>query len=129
MIDKLGGILTKGLLGNGPSSMILGRFNLSLFGIEIIVTPVVSAGASGIRYPFPSRDDEQPDDQYLTFKIRLKEQEFVKTYRLSKTNVTILLKLNESIKNILRKTDVFVTDFLVKPVKKMIKFNIHGSFK
>ena len=122
MIDKLGGILTNGLLGNGPSSMILGFFNLGLFDVTVVVTPVKGHPQSFPGYVPTGREEE--DDKYLTIKIRIKQQEITRTYRISNGKATVLIRINESVKTFISKTSVLVNNFVVKPIKRVFKIKM-----
>lgn len=125
MIDSLGGILTNGLLGNGPNSMILGQFNLSLFGITIIIEPVGGGGGAVVQHwPSVRTGDESEEDKFLTIKIRLKQQEITRVYRISNGNATVLIKINESVKTFITKTSILVNNFVVKPIKRVFKINV-----
>lgn len=125
MIDKLGGILTNGLLGNGPSSMILGFFNLGLFDVTIIIEPVGGGGGAVVpHWPSVRTSDESPEDKFLTIKIRLKQQEITRVYRISKGKATVLIKINESVKTFITKTSILVNNFVVKPIKRVFKIKV-----
>jgi hypothetical protein len=126
MIDSLGGILTKGLLGNGPTSLILGYFNLGIFDITITPTPPTSGGGSAVISHWPSvrSQDEADDDKYLTIKIRLQQQEITRTYRISNKRASVFIKLNESVKVFVEKTEIIFDKFIVKPIKKVFKISI-----
>jgi hypothetical protein len=125
MIDKLGGILTKGLLGNGPSSMILGHFNLGIFEISIIVTPTSGSGSAVIpNWPSVHPDNYSEEDKFLTIKIKINEIETTKIYRISKNKAKIVIKLNESVKKFIKNTEIFIGNLIPKSVKRVMKINI-----
>lgn len=124
MIDKLGGILIGGLLGNGPNSLILGHFNLGLFEISIVIGPPGGGGAVVSHWPSVRPQDETPEDKFLTIKIRLKEQEITRIYRISNNKASVLIKLNESVKNLISKTNVIVDKLIIKPIKRVFKINL-----
>ena len=122
MIDSLGGILLNGLLGNGPSSLILGFFNLGLFDVTVTVTPV--KGHPQVYPNIRPSDDDREDDKYLTFKIRLKDKEISKVYRVSNGKAQALIKLSESKRKLVKKTSVTVNKFVVKPIKRVFKIKL-----
>jgi len=122
MIDSLGGILTKGLLGNGPSSMILGFFNLHIGDVTVIVSPV--KGHPQVYPHIRPRPDDEEDDKYLTIKIRLKDKEITKVYRISSGKASALIKLSESKRKLIKKTSIIVDNVIIKPFKRVFKIKL-----
>jgi hypothetical protein len=94
-MDRLGGILTGGLLGN----LILGRFNL-FFGI--IDVEVVSRGGAG------SAVTGLPDDKeyYVYMRVSLFNKNYNRTYLVKEKTAKVIVKTFEKIKNVKQKFDV-----------------------
>lgn len=130
-IDSLNGILIKGLLGGGPSSLILGALRLGGFGISIGIStipgkPSVYPQGPVVNYPRRDDDDVEPQDQYLNIDITFNNKIYKNTYKLSNKNANVLLKINESIKKTKKLSSVTVNKLVVKPVKKTLKVIVKG---
>jgi hypothetical protein len=106
-MDSLGGILTKGLLGNP----ILGRFNLGgFFNIEVIEQPVEVGGAgyggntTHLARREEKRREEKRKEKIIVVSIRLDGMTYRKPYLVSDRTATVsinildrLTKLKESV--------------------------------
>ncbi len=126
MIDSLGGILTKGLLGNS-SSLVLGFFNLGFFEISVVITPDYHPqGLPGFH-----RNDEidEVNDKYLSIVIRIKDQKINKIYKISNNQANVLIKINKSVKTIFNNTNIVINKLVLKPIKNILKINIKRPFK
>lgn len=123
-MDSLNGILTKGLGASGLS-LILGNFNLGYIGANVVIhNDSARAGPIVRHWPTVRPEDEQEDDKYLYIQVRLRDQTYKQTYRISNGHANILLKLNESVKNISKKTEIFVNNFISKPLKRAFKIKL-----
>lgn len=110
MADSLGGIVTGGLLGAGVSSLILAKFNLFGFGVEVIEPPVeppITGGGGGGGYgPGPVSHDK-----LLRIWINIRGKQYSKSYLVSDRVATPLIKA------------VNVTEKVVVSIKKIGKKN------
>lgn len=99
-------------------------FNIALMGFSFIeITISDQPGARGPVFSIPFRKSEQEDDKYVTIKIRLKDNEFIRNYRISSGQAVVTIKLFENIKNFTTKTTILVNNFVLKPLKKAFKIN------
>jgi hypothetical protein len=104
-MDSLGGLLTKGLLGNP----ILGRFNLGGFiSIEVIDAPpaagVGGAGYGGNTTHLGRRQEAKKKEKLVVVSLRLNGMTYRKPYLVSDRTATVsinildgLTKLKESV--------------------------------
>jgi hypothetical protein len=109
-MDKLGGILTGGLLGN----MILGQFNLFFGIIDIEIRPIGGAGGTQVRYP--------EDEKYsISIRMNLFDKTYQRSFITNKHRVNILIKILNSFKVVKSKIRVNVTEKEKKNITVRIK--------
>lgn len=91
-MDSLGGMLTKGLLGNP----ILAQFNLFFFSIVITTPDPPNTGGGGSTWAgTSSRSTEREEDQVrnITIAVKFKTKEFVKTYELTEKKLSVTINI------------------------------------
>jgi len=118
MIDPFQ-IATNGL---GPGFTIFQAALMGFSFFEIIISD--QPGARGPVHQIPFRSKEEPDDKYLTIRIVLKNNEFIRNYRISSGQARVTVRLSENIKNVVTKTNIFVDKFVLKPIKRVFKISI-----
>jgi hypothetical protein len=103
MIDKLGGLLIKGLLGNGPSSLILGYFNLGPISVEVIEPPIPpkppTTGGGGGGVPFDGLRPYYIDGRKLV-KITVKlpnDKSWIKEYLVTDDRANFIVKVIDTL--------------------------------
>jgi hypothetical protein len=94
-MDSFGGLLTKGLGGN-MSNVILGRFKLFMFEVEVTTTttttfapPIIGGGGGrphpGIDFrPHPGIDFRPHVPENITIRVKLRDHVVTKTYAIPK---------------------------------------------
>ena len=100
-MDSLGGILTKGLLGN----LILARFNLHLFSIEIIEEPPAAGGhgGTGALPGWRPHPEEQEELKTITIAIKFKTKEYKNTYQLNEKKLRVTINILDIISRTVNK--------------------------
>lgn len=91
-MDSLGGILTKGLLGNP----ILAHFNLFFFSVVITDPSTPSSGGSTApRFAGWTRPGEEKEEavRSVTISVKFKTKEFVNTYELTERKLRVTINI------------------------------------
>jgi hypothetical protein len=109
MAGVASGIITNGLGGNA-SSMILGHFHLGFLDVVIEPEPPTGPGGpSGYTGVGPSTHQDVKKLYKITFRIKRKEDVWMKSYIVKERRALILIKISNLINTISTNISVAVT--------------------